>query len=187
MSKHRGDGTVNPKPIPDLAGPPAARIVSHDPAGRALERFIRGLIVEEFDGPEPAPAVLDGLAAYVRAIRAEGCGKSDVPITLARRLDETESAVRLSRSTDPDTRRLLLAAARSTLGEIDERFRLPGLERGRAVLREADRELRLVRAGTGDVQAWLRRWPERRRRLRAYENQSLFSPAVLRREIRASR
>ena len=88
MSKRRGDGTVNPRPIPDLAGPPSARIVSHDPAGRALERFIRGLIVEEFDGPEPAPAVLDGVAAYVRAIRAEGCGKSDVPVTLARRLDE---------------------------------------------------------------------------------------------------
>src|SRR5687768_90851 len=47
MSSHRGDGTINPKPIPDLAGPPAERIVSRAAESRALESFIRGLIVEE--------------------------------------------------------------------------------------------------------------------------------------------
>jgi hypothetical protein len=187
MSKHRGDGTVNPKPIPDLAGPPAARIVSHDPQGRALERFIHGLVVEEFDGPEPSPAVLDGLAAYVRAIRAEACRKGDAPVTLSDRLGEAESAVRLARDSDLETRRLLLAAARSALGAIDERFRLPGLETSRALLREADRELRAIRAGQSGEEAWLRRWPERKRRLRAGEYRSLFAPSVLRRRIALAR
>lgn len=183
MSHHRGDGTVNPKPIPDLAAPPASRIVSHDPSSRALERFIRGLIVEEFDGPEPSPAVLDGLSAYVRSIRAERCPQRDVPVTLSRRLDEVETALRLARGSDPETARLLIAAARSTLGAVDERFRLPGLEPSRALLRSIDGELRLLRAGSGDVEEWLRRWPDRRRRLMARERFSLFNPVVLRRQI----
>src|SRR5687767_5744995 len=167
MSKHRGDGTVNPRPIPDLAAPPATRIVSHDPSGRALETFIRGLIVEEFDGPEPPPAVLDGIAAYVRAIRAEGCRGTYVAVTLADRLDEVETALRLARESDRETARLLVAAARSTLGAVDERFRLPGLERSRFLLRLADGELRQIRAGSGDITAWLARWSARRRTLEA--------------------
>jgi hypothetical protein len=183
MSKHRGDGNANPKPIPDLAGPPERRIVSRDPEGRKLERFIHGLVVEEFDGPEPAPAVLDGLAAYVRAIGPGACRAGDSAVTLAARLDEVESAVRLSRNADPETRRLLLAAARSTLGAIDERFRLPGLEGSRAILHAADTELRAIRAGSGDAARWLRLWPERKRRLRSEEGRSLFAPSVLRRRL----
>ena len=186
MSRHRGDGTHNPRPIPDLAGPPEKRIVSHERSSRALETFIRGLIVEEFDGPEPPPAVLDGIAAYVRAIRAEGCKGDGVPITLRRRLDEVEAAMALAAQADPETRRLLVAAARSTLGAIDERFRLPGLERSRSVLRITDAELRQIRAGAINISAWLHRWPERRRLLEAQARRSLFSPEMLRRRIARS-
>jgi hypothetical protein len=187
MSAHRGDGTINPKPIPDLAGPPAKRIVSHDPRGRALERFIHGLIVEEFDGPEPAPAVLDGLAAYVRSIKAEGCRGSSVPVTLEGRLDEVETALSLAREADAETARLLIAAARSTLGAVDERFRVPGGARSRDALRRADSELRDVRAGVGDIGRWLKRWPERRRLLEAQAGRSLYAPALLRRRIAPGR
>ena len=68
MSSHRGDGRSNPTLIPDLSGPAHALKVSRDPSARALEAFIRGLIVEEFDGPEPTAMTLDGLAGYVRAL-----------------------------------------------------------------------------------------------------------------------
>lgn len=183
MSKKRGDGDVNPKPIPDLAAPAAMLKISRDPKGRALEQFIHGLVVEEFDGPEPAPAVLDGLAAYVRAIGPEACRGRDMPVSLAKRLEEAESAVALARRSDPATRRLLLAAARSALGAIDERFRIPGMEASRALLREADRELAAIRAASDGEDQWLRRWPARKRRLRAQEDRSLFSPIVLRRRL----
>lgn len=183
MSKRRGDGTVNPKPIPDLAGPHSTRIVSRSTETRALEGFIRGLIVEEFDGPEPAPAVLAGLAAYVRGIGVEECEKGEVPITLRAKLDEANAAVALSLNADRETARLLIASARFTLGEIDERFRLPGLERSRAILREADAELREIRAGSGSAYAWLGRWPERRRKLMRERKRSLFEPTVLRKEL----
>src|SRR5688572_2155111 len=185
MSKQRGDGTVNPKPIPDLAGPHSARIVSRSRETRALESFIRGLIVEEFDGPEPTPAVLDGLAAYVRGIGEEECEKGEVPITLQAKLDEANAAVALALNADREAARLLIASARSTLGEIDERFRLPGLERSRSILRQADSELRAVRAGEESVSSWLGRWPDRRRALLRDGRRSLFSPAVLRRALAA--
>ena len=187
MSSHRGDGTVNPKPIPDLAGPASKRIVSRSPGSRALESFIRGLIVEEFDGPEPAPAVLDGVAAYVRALSAEECEKGEAPVTLAAKLDEANAAVALSLDADRETKRLLIASARSTLGEIDERFRRPGLERSRAILREADAELRSVREGKESAYGWLGRWPERRRRLLIDGKRSLYVSAVLRGALAARR
>ena len=185
MSKSRGDRNVNPKPIPDLAGPLSAHIVSRDRESRALERFIHGLVVEEFDGPEPASAVLDGLAAYVRAIRPEACRGADEPISLAKRLDEAESAVKLARGADPETRRLLLAAARSALGAIDERFRVSGLEADRELLGQADGELRAIRAATQGEDLWLRRWQDRKRRLSAREDRSLYSTSVLRRKLAA--
>ena len=81
LSSHRGDGTFNPKPIPDLAGDPAKRIVTRDRGKRDLAKFIDGLITQEFDGPEPPHKVLDGLAAYVRAIAPSNCGSGEIGVT----------------------------------------------------------------------------------------------------------
>ncbi|MBA3677677.1 MAG: hypothetical protein H0W74_09785 [Sphingosinicella sp.] len=185
MSKHRGDGTVNPKPIPDLAARPSAHRVPRDPQKVALPRFIRGLIVEEFDGPEPPPAVLAGLAAYVRAIRPEACAGEEA-INLDSMLAETEQAAAAAATSlaqrDRETALVLIAAARSTLGRIDERFRLPGLEPSRALLRTADRELQSVRSSADpgrNIRQWRRLWPAREAQLRRYEKRSLFSTRIL--------
>jgi hypothetical protein len=180
MSSHRGDGRFNPRPIPDLGGPRGALKVSQDPADGKLEAFIRGLVVEEFDGPEPSAAVLEGLAAYVRALRPDACRGGERRISLASRLALAERAVELAAAEQGETRRLLLAAARSQLGAIDERFAIPGGEAARAVLRGADRELAALRSGEGDFGAWRRDWPDRRRRLLRLEQVSLFDPGRLR-------
>lgn len=184
MSSHRGDGRFNPRPIPDLAGPRSMLKVSHDPAGRALESFIRGLVVEEFDGPEPSATVLDGLAAYVRALRPEACGRGPNRVRLPSRLAFVGRAVELALGETGETRRLLLAAARSQLGAIDERFALSGGEPARALLREADRTVAELRSGRGDSRAWRRNWPEWRRKLLGLERDSLFDPGRLRSALR---
>ncbi|MDB5699337.1 MAG: hypothetical protein JWN69_2141 [Alphaproteobacteria bacterium] len=183
MSAHRGDGHANPVPIPDLGGSRAVLKISRNRDG-ALERFIRGLVVEEFDGPEPAPAVLAGLAAYVRALRPEGCGGSESSITLADRLRDVEEAVRLAGQSQGATRRFLVAAARSALGGIDERFAVPGLERDRTLLRGADKELLAIRAGAG-FERWARGWTGTKQRLLRDERRSLFDPLVLRQALAA--
>jgi hypothetical protein len=183
MSSHRGDHVANPVPIPDLGGPPVRFKVSRDPADGALERFIHGLVTEEFDGPEPSPEVLAGLAAYVRALRPEGCGRGDRPIRLEARLADVETAVDLARDSRGETRRLLLAAARSTLGAIDERF--GGLESDRAVLRQADSDLSAIRNGQADFARWDGLWPARKARLLADQGHSLFDPTRLRKALRS--
>jgi hypothetical protein len=180
MSSHRGDGRFNPKPIPDLGGPRFALKVSQDPADGKLEAFIRGLVAEEFDGPEPSAAVLAGLAAYVRALRPEACKGRERRISLASRLALAERAVELAAVEEGETRRLLLAAARSQLGAVDERFAIPGGESARTVLRDADRELAALRSGGGDIRAWRRHWPERRRTLLGLERSSLYDERRLR-------
>jgi hypothetical protein len=181
MSSHRGDRLDNPKPIPDLAGPPERLKISRDRPSGTLETFIRGLVVEEFDGPDPDPAVLSGLADYVRALDPGACRGAGRRIDLRERLDLVETAVRLAARTRQETTgRFLIAAARSGLGAVDERFRLPGLEADRRLLLRADAELRAARPGSGDVTAWLLAWPERRRRLLRDEGRSLFAPEMLR-------
>ncbi len=173
MSSHRGDGLFNPRPIPDLGGPREALKVPQDPRG-ALETFIRGLVAEEFDGPDPDPAIIDGLAAYVRALRPASCGRGGRRVTLASRLALVDEAARLAAVQSGDTRRLLIAAARSQLGAIDERFAIPGGESARALLREADGELHTLGAGQNDMRRWRRQWPVWQRRLLRMEVRSLF-------------
>lgn len=188
LSSHRGDGTFNPKPIPDLAAEATSRVVSRDPAKPDLRHFIHGLITEEFDGPEPSFAVLDGLTAYVRAIDASRCdagGTNHVGASAI--LAEIETALRLAKSErDPATAGALIAAARTDLGRLDERFRLPGFERDRALLAATDAELRRLRESPNASRSaqlwrdWGRRWPSRKRRIIAASPSSLFSLARLR-------
>jgi len=69
LSSHPADGIDHPKPIPNLSGPKSGLKVSQDVKAAALEPFVHGLVTSEFDGAEPPPAVIKGLAAYVRAAR----------------------------------------------------------------------------------------------------------------------
>ena len=181
LSSHRGDGHFNPKPIPDLAQPGK---VPRDRSKDDLERFIHGLIVEEFDGAEPAPSVLHGLADYVRSMDRKECASAG-PVTLTDDLRDVKAAFDLAqeaRRDDWPTARLLLAAARSGLGRIDEHFSVPGMSAQRAILRDAAVELGTLQAGGLNWTAWSQRWPARERRLLSAEARSLYSAEVLRRQ-----
>jgi len=167
FSSHRGDGVDNPKPIPDLSGPKVQLKIAQAPEGRALESFIHGLVTEEFDGPEPAPAVLQGLADYVRALSPEACPRAAVtPVTVAGLMEDTRraltaAAVLIARGDRPAAA-TMIAAARARLFAIDERFAGPALAADRERLRAADRGLaeiaEAVRAGAPDAQARLSAW-----------------------------
>jgi hypothetical protein len=185
MSSHRGDGTINPKPIPDLAT--GRRTIAHERQSRALETFIRGLIVEEFDGPEPPAAVLGGLADYVRAMTPAAC-RGAARTGLIMELAEVDAALAAARGADGDSMKLLVGAARSQLGRIDQRFQLGGLEPERALLRKADSDLAAIqRLGTATAPAaidrWLQHWPAQLRNLRRKEARSLFDPTILQRSL----
>lgn len=194
MSSHRGDGTHNPKPIPDVADPP--HLASHDRQSRALDRFIRGLIVEEFDVREPTPTVLRRLAEYVRAVDAKACRtEGREPVMLKPMLSDARTALSAALPAlhrgERATAVFLVGATRSQLGQIDERFKLPGLERSRELLRRSDRELAeiapAIRLGSGNasqqIHAWKRGSLALMRKLKRQERRSLFSNKVLRRHL----
>ncbi len=188
MSSHRGDGVDNPKAIPDLSGAEDKLKISRAPADRKLETFIHGLIVEEFDGPEPTAMTLDDLAYYVRALSPRGCPTlPEQPIRLADYVSDARAAAQATQfaldAHDRATARLMLASARSALGMIDERYATPALARDRRLLREADLELAAIQdaadAGKSDttlrIAAWLAKTPRWSKLLERDEPQSRFN------------
>jgi mono/diheme cytochrome c family protein len=185
FSSKRGDGIFNPKPIPDLAADPPK--VDRNPAKPDLRRFIHGQIVEEFDGLEPPAAVLDGLAAYVGALGGR-CG-SDAALTAASEAGATRAAISAARALlkvpDQPAAHLLMAAARSALGRLDERYvSVPGIDRRLAA---RDGELRQVQAlaitdsaaAVGALDRWTRRFDKDSEALRIAQERSLYSASIL--------
>jgi len=150
MSSHRGDGIFNPKPIPDLSAGSGHRKVAQDDGSRGLDIFIRGLIVEEFDGPEPSAATLDGLSAYVRHLRPSACSGGERPIRLAGHLADARAALESAKYAldldDAAAARLMVASARGALQSVDERYPGPEFERQRDALRAAARELASIQS-----------------------------------------
>ena len=192
LSSHRGDGKFNPKKIPDLADH-AQNKVARDSQRDDLRKFIRGLIVEEFDGPEPPAGVLQGLVDYVRFMDSAECGK-EAAITLGDAIRDVENALRLAEeammlSGDKATARFLLGAARSALGRINERFSVPGLNRERRILQKAGVDIGALQQALGSAgerelwRQWSASWPSRKKSVAAAERRSLYSPEILRQRL----
>src|SRR5882757_7244347 len=59
---------LDPVRIPSLRGARYLAPYGHDGRFASLRDFIRNAIVNEFAGPEPAPAILDALVAYIQDI-----------------------------------------------------------------------------------------------------------------------
>jgi hypothetical protein len=191
FSSHRGDGTDNPKPIPDLGGPPGKLKVSRAADTRELADFLHGLVVEEFDGPEPTPAVLEGLAAYVRQVRADACPAAAIePLTAAIAADDVARAVRAAQGAlirnDGPTAEAVLESARAMLFLIDERYAVPGLDSERNLIRTASLDLgsaqSAIRRGATagpTLDLWLSRYPSWRASLVRSQARSLYDRGVL--------
>jgi hypothetical protein len=192
FSSHRGDGVFNPKPIPDLSGPKSALKVDQAPRSRVLEDFIHGLVTEEFDGPEPAPAVLAGLAAYVRALSPQACPvQARQPVDVRLLMDDARRAFAAARTEarlgERPTAVLMLAAARARLGLIDERLAGPDFAALRTRLRAASKDLAAaqesLRRGGPVPDATLAAWLSRSHALEAdlvrAQPKSLFDPRRL--------
>lgn len=191
FSVARGNNRFDPKPIPDLAMPGR---VSHDPRSGELERFIRGLIVEEFSGSEPSVGALARLSAYVRAIRP--CPhRSDEPQTLASFRERFRDSVRVAAlfadEGDRQTAIALIGAARTSLGLIDERIAPYGHRALRAQLLHTSRELQAIRnaePGGAQLAAVLAQFERTASpRLLAAEKRSLSRPERVARWLNARR
>jgi cytochrome c peroxidase len=62
------DSQLDPVRIPSLRGARFNAPYGHDGRFASLRDFVRNVIVNEFAGPEPSPAVVDGIVAYIHDI-----------------------------------------------------------------------------------------------------------------------
>lgn len=184
----RANGQFDPKPIPDLALPGK---VSHDPASGEMERFMRGLIVEEFSGAEPSVQTLAALAAYVRALRP--CThRASEPRGLAADLRLVDAgiagAIELLRQGDRSGATKLVKGTRFRLGLISERMAGRGQTKLRRDLLAASHELSLLQEAplAAHLSAWQARFERKLKpALTKAEPRSLYAPAVVDRWLKA--
>ena len=191
FSPKRGNHVGVPRPIPDLGGPKSALKVSQAPGSPDLERFIHGLVTEEFDGAVPPPAVMAGLAAYVRALGPDACPPaSSEPLRVAAPIADARRAVRaaleaLARD-DRASAAVMIEAARAQWGNMADRYPASATPGAREALQVAGVDLAAdladVRAGAPIAErltVWLGRSKDWAARLEADEPRSLYNPAVL--------
>src|SRR5262249_48820244 len=62
------NGVLDPIRIPSLRGARYLAAYGDDGRTTSLREFVRNVIVKEFAGPEPAPAILDAFVAYIEDI-----------------------------------------------------------------------------------------------------------------------
>lgn len=163
-SKVRGDGVLNPLPIPDLMDVSSRASFGHvhEPS---LETFVRSVIVEEFQGEPPPAQAFEGMIAYLRALRSGACPGGTAAITLATATDDVHRAVSTAEGAETATARLLLLAGQDAVGRIVERLPTAGFARDRQTLETLARELGALRnaqdlstAATATLPGWRARF-----------------------------
>ncbi len=185
FSSYRGNAVFDPVKIPDLTVPGK---VSRAADSQELEKFIRDLIVEEFNGQEPTPAVLAALAHYVRSLAAAPANNR-VALTVESQLAAVDQAVLAAKEAhqkdDLKLSHLLLASARHRLGLIHERYVGKKLTKERDALVSTSRQLGRLQdtKSSGDFNQALRQWENGYRNTRKLvadkQHLSLYDPEIL--------
>ncbi len=139
FSSFRGNQNFDPVIIPNLRK--KGKIPVQD--SQKLRIFIRGLIVEEFNGNEPSKATLDYLIIYLQKIAVKDVKDKSLeikrtklsvndPIRMVEQIiDNIDYSVE---NNDENTAILLIAAIRHQMGLIYERYQHP-------ILRETQKEI----------------------------------------------
>jgi hypothetical protein len=185
----RGDGVLNPLPIPDLAG-----VSGHAAFGQArepsLETFVHSVIVEEFQGEAPPAQAFDGMIAYMRALRLDACPADETPVSLASAADDVRRAVAAAETADAETASLVLLAAQDSLGRIVERLPHRAFARDRRRFETLARELGALR-NAADLDAametalpgWRARFDAAVASVARRETRTYFNETTLRRAL----
>ena len=180
----RGDGIMNPVPIPDLTGLSAKAGFGHkhEPS---LARFITSVIEEEFQGEAPPPQAFGGILAYLRALDPRVCPKAaEEALTVRSAAEEVRRPLAAAPGADAATARLLLLAAQEALGRLAERLPPGEFGAGRKTLEELARELGAMRDATRLPEAgWTARFDAVITEIAEREDKTYFREAVLRRAL----
>ncbi len=185
FSSYRGNAVFDPVKIPDLTVPGK---ISRAADSQELEKFIRDLIVEEFNGQEPSSTVLSALAYYVRSL-SSAPAKTRIALKVDSQLIAVDQTVLAAKEAQQDgdlkLSHLLLASARHRLGLIHERYAGNGLTKQRSALVSASRQLGRLQEieDETDFSKALAHWETSYRKTRKLvsdkQHLSLYNPKVL--------
>jgi hypothetical protein len=183
-SKVRGDGIMNPRPIPDLADV-GSRPTHGQHGDPSLEHFVHSVIEEEFQGAPPSPQAFDDLIEYLRALDTHDC-RGEVDISLRDAANDVRRAVSAAQRADAPTASALLLAAQDAVGRVVERLPEARFGRQRAALETSSRQLGAMRYSpdvlaaldTG-VAGWSARFDAIIAQIAPRERQTYFSEATL--------
>lgn len=189
-SKVRGDGIVNPLDIPDLSG-----VTRRETFGRArdpsLEHFVHGVVVEEFQGPEPQAELTASIMAYLRALDEGECARGMAPVTLTSATDDVRRAVAAADGADAETARVVLLAAQDAMGRLVERLPAQRFARERRAFEGLSREIGAMRtaddvgvAMATALPGWRARFDAVAARVARRERQTYFNERTLARALR---
>lgn len=192
FSQTRGDDSANPVPIPDLTGIAGKASFGTMRPAADLPGFVHSVMVDEFQGNQPAPEIERALVAYVSALRREDCPASptvtvDLDSAIAD-LDRTWTVLQtaLDRG-NPEVTDFVLRSLNLELGRLAQRF--PAATEAARVLPDLGRALGALRTLARDdpdrarpaLAAWRRRLEPGLASLRRQEANSLFDRAAIER------
>ncbi len=146
----RGNGVSDPVPIPDLAMPGKISRAQADPA---LILFARNLIVDEFSGKQPSAAMLNALAAYMRAVQS-CAGNSDAGAGADQQrglndqlaiIDAALDGANMMHQIGNDAAaKVLISGVRHHLGLINERYAGARFKQESLLLVKASKRLQVI-------------------------------------------
>ena len=143
FSAVREDRTLNARPIPDLVDRAARAESAH-----GVGDFIESAVVDEFQGAPPPRAVIDGLVAYVSALRSSACADGPVRQTPRRDMRHVSAALDVADEAlargDARVAGFALLSAQGELGRIAERY--PNSPQSREALAGLARQIAGARA-----------------------------------------
>lgn len=189
-SRVRGDGVANPVDIPDLVD-----IDNRSAFGGmrepSLERFVRGVIVDEFQGQNPSEDMLRDVVSYIRALDSQACSVVETPITLQSAADDVRRTLVAAQSARNATvTALLIRAAQDAMGRIVERLPAQRFQRARSELERLSRELGGLRSTNESQEAlavalpgWRMRFDAAVARIARQERRTYFNESSLRRDL----
>jgi len=183
----RGDGVMNPRPIPDLVDVSKRATFGSD-GESSLERFVHSVVVEEFQGAEPPPRARAGLIAYLSALDGETCPRGETALTLNAFADDVrrarQAALASVEAGDRATAALALLAAQDAIARIVERLPARRFARDRRTLEGLARELTRLRgapdlSGALAAPGWRVRFDAAIAKLAPRERETYFDEAAL--------
>jgi hypothetical protein len=177
----RGDGIMNPVPIPDLTGVGAKPSFGHkhEPS---LTRFAAKVIEEEFQGAPPPAQAFDGVIAYLKALDPQHCpARAEDALSVETAADDVRRPLAAAPKSNAATAKLLLLAAQEAMGRLADRLPESHFGAERKALEELARELGGMRAaGRVPEAGWSARFDALTSSLRARESDTYFDEATLR-------